>query len=127
MNRFVIDTNAFLRWLLDDIPSQANRVERLLKDAKQRKVELVVPQIVIFELVFALEKYYRFTKQEIIAKIKSVLAMSYLKVQNDNIFERAIDLFSQRRLAFVDSFLISFARQNQAELFSFDKDLMRSA
>lgn len=40
MRRIIIDTNGFLRVLLDDIPEQANQVESVLKRASKGELEV---------------------------------------------------------------------------------------
>lgn len=126
MTRILLDTNAFLRILLNDIPSQADQVEKLIKEAKRGKVELLVPQIVIFEIAFALEKYYHFPKENITDKIKTILAMQYLKIQDREIFQKAIELFGQKNLSLTDCFIIHFAETKGTSIFSFDKGLKRA-
>lgn len=123
--RFLLDTNAFLRILLNDIPNQADQVEKLIKKAKREKVELLAPQIVIFEITFALEKYYHFAKEDITDKIKTVLAMKYLKIQDEEVFKKAIELWGRKNLSLTDCFLIYFAKNNNASLFTFDRGLKK--
>ena len=125
MTKFVVDANAFLRLFLNDTPEQADKVENLFKSAKENRVTLIIPQIIIFEIAFALEKYYHFSRIEIIEKVKSVLATPYLKIQNRNIFKRAIELFSRQNISLADCFLIFFAEQKEADIFTFDRKLKK--
>ena len=126
MKRFLLDTNVFLRVLLNDLPSQADQVEKFIKEAKRDKVELLVPQIIVFEIVFALEKYYQFRKEDVIDKIKTILAMDYLKIQDRETFNEAISLFGQGNLSLTDCFLIQLAEIRGASIFTFDKDMKRA-
>lgn len=123
MTKFVLDANAFLRLFLNDIPSQADKVEKLIKQAKENKVTLLIPQIIIFEITFVLEKYYHFSRSEIIEKLKSLLGSSYLKIQNRSIFKRSLELFMIRNISLADCFLICFAEQKEAGVFTFDRKL----
>ncbi len=123
MKKFVVDANTFLRLFLNDIPDQADKTEELLKQAKEGKSTLFVPQIIIFEIAFALEKYYHLSKAEIIENLKSILVASYLKIQNRSIFKRAIELFSMQNMSLADCFLICFAEQKEAEIFTFDRKI----
>lgn len=125
MSRFIIDANAFLRLLLNDIPSQADQVEKILRHAKENRVELLTPQIVIFELAFALDKYYHFPKEQVIDKLKAILSTKYLKIQNREVLKKAIELFSYRQVSLVDCFLVCFAGQEKASIFTFDKKLKK--
>lgn len=121
MKKFVVDANAFLRLFLNDIPEEADKVEYLFTKAKEDKVTLIVPQIIIFEIAFVLEKYYHFSRLEIIEKLKSVLATPYLKIQNRNIFKKATELFNTQSISLADCFLIFYAEQKYADIFTFDR------
>lgn len=125
MKRFLIDANALLRFLLNDIPSQKKAFEKLLQEAKRKEVALFVPQIVIFEIDFILEKYYQFSKEEIINKLKSIISTSYIQVQDKEYFKRAIELYAQKNISFADCFLLSKAKIENAELFTFDRKIKK--
>lgn len=123
MNRLLLDTNTLLRFLLNDNPDQANQIEQLFHRAKDKQIQLILPQIIIFEIVFALEKYYKFQKEDIIYKMYSIVSTVYLKVQNRIIFYQALRLWRDRSISFVDCFLVIYASGHKAQVFSFDKDL----
>src|SRR5258708_9135396 len=105
MDSIILDTNAFLRFLLSDIPEQANEVNHLFIKAKAKGLEIFIPQIVLFEIQFALDKYYKFPKNEVIDKLGVLLSTPYLKIQDVDIFQEAIVLFSDNNINFVNCFL----------------------
>ncbi len=47
-----IDTNLFIRYLTNDDPVKAERVELLLKEAAAGKVRLVTAEMVMAEVVY---------------------------------------------------------------------------
>jgi predicted nucleic-acid-binding protein len=125
MDKLILDTNGFLRFLLNDIPKQSEEVSKLLTKAKSKKIEIFVPQIVIFEIEFALDKYYKFPKIEIIDKLSVLLSTSYLKIQDVNVFQETLILFSDKNVDFVDCFLMCYAKSKNTTLFTFDKNLKK--
>ena len=125
MDKWVLDTNGFLRFLLNDIPKQAEEVNKLLVKAKARKIEIYVPQIIIFEIEFALDKYYKFPKAEIIDKLGVLFATPYLKIQDVNVFQETLEVFSNNNVDFVDCFILSTAKSKKASFFTFDKNLQK--
>ena len=127
MKRIVVDTNAFLRFFLNDIPLQVKEVETLLKQAKSLQITAYVPQIVIFELNFILDKYYHFKKVEIIDKLKSIIQSPYLHIQDKTIFSNALKIYEQNSISLSDSFVISYAKDQEADLFTFDRNLKKLA
>lgn len=127
MKSILLDTNAFLRFLLNDIPEQADIVEEIVDKAKKGKLEILVLQIIIFEIIFALEKFYNFGKNQILDKLESILTMPYLKIQDRKVFARALEIFKDNNLEFVDCFLKSKSELASIEIFTFDKGLAKLA
>lgn len=56
-DRFFVDTNLFLRYLTDDVPEQAQAVERLLGQAAAGEIILVTSGLVVAELVWTMESF----------------------------------------------------------------------
>lgn len=125
MKSVVVDTNAFLRLLLNDVPQQASQVKHLIRQAKKEQVRIIIPQIVLFEIDFILRKYYNFEKQEVIEKLKSLLSASYFIIEAVNTFQNALSLYEENNVSFVDCFLISKAEAEEAYLFTFDQKLKK--
>lgn len=125
MRKIIIDTNGFLRLFLNDIPGQANKIESLLVQAKKGTVHIYIPQIIVFEIYFALTKYYKTTKEDGIDKLKSLVSADYIEVESKDIFISALTLYSSASVSFVDCFLLAKTQAEQAELFTFDRKLKR--
>lgn len=123
MESIVIDTNAFLRLLLNDIPKQADQVEQLILQARRGQVKIIVPQIILFEIDFILRKYYGFGKKEIVGKLQSLVLASYFVIESRDIFQKALFLYSENTISFVDCFLVAKSRIEEVNIFTFDKDL----
>lgn len=126
MKKIILDANGILRFFLDDIPKQADQVESLFKQAKRDEIKLMIPQIVVFEVNFALEKYYHFEKNSIIDKLKSLLSTDYLQVESKEVFLAALTLYSTFNASFVDCFLLSLAQIKEGDLFTFDQKLKKN-
>ena len=123
MKSYFLDTNALLRFLLNDNIEQSNEVVELLDKAKAGTIKLFITQIVIFEISFILEKYYHFPKEKIIDGLGTLLASSYLEIQDRTVFQEAIEQFETKNIDFVDCFLICKAKEDDSTIFTFDKDL----
>lgn len=125
MKSVIVDTNGFLRILLNDIPKQAEQVKRIVLQAKKEQVKIIVPQIILFEIDFILRKYYSFEKKEIIDKLKSLLSASYFAVESRDIFQKAVLFYIENNISLVDCFLLSYSERANAELFTFDQKLKK--
>ena len=60
-----IDTNVLLRYLLDDVPEQADAVESLLLKATRGELTLHANALVLAEIVWTCESYYHLPKHDI--------------------------------------------------------------
>lgn len=124
MKLLVLDTNTLLRFLLGDIPTQTKEIREKIKLARIGKIELIVPQIVIFEIVYALTKEYGFNMEKVVEVLRKLLINKDLQIQDGDIFEQALRIFS-KKLSLADCFIYFFAKKKEAELFTFDKNLQK--
>lgn len=124
MQQYLIDTNYVLRYLLDDIPRQAQLVENYFKRAKNQEISITVPCLVFVELDFALTKYYQFKKHTIIEYLNNILRLSYLDIEKRGILIKALKLYSSKNISFVDALFYTQAVVENKELLTFDKKLL---
>ncbi|HSW88323.1 MAG TPA: PIN domain-containing protein [Candidatus Saccharimonadales bacterium] len=125
MKSFIIDTNGFLRLLLNDIPIQADKVEDLIRKAKAGHISIIIPDIVLFEIDFVLEKYYLLTKDDVIEKLQSLVSAPYFTVTSRDVFLKALLFYKYNAVSFVDCFLAANAQLENMELFTFDQKLQK--
>ena len=116
-----LDTNAILRLLINDIPSQHEAVKVLLTKASG---QLAVADIAIIELVFVLERHYGFSRQQ---ANEAVIGLMQLKEINCNrtLFEKALPIYlNHPALSFEDCCLSTYAMLDEATpLWTLDKKL----
>lgn len=120
MDKYILDTNAILRFILKDVKPQYLKIFDLIKKAKTKKVEVVIPEIIVFETIFTLKSYYEYTKEVQIKVLESLLTSEYLQIENKQTFNEAIKIFRSSNLSLVDCFLIAKSITSNAKLFSFD-------
>jgi len=126
MNKILIDTNALLRFLIKDIPEQAESVRKLFQSAKHGKVAVIISPLIIFEVIFALFKFYKFPKSQVLKAIEVFLSSGYLVIEDKAILTHAINIYKVKNLDFVDCYLIAKAKTQNIEIFSFDKNLKKA-
>lgn len=118
-----IDTNLIVRFLTNDPPDQAEKVDQFFHRAKAGS--LVIPDIIVAEIIYVLLSVYELSKAEIIEKINLLITFSTVRV-NGKVLHTALDLFSQHNISFVDAYLLAMAETNQcSKVYSFDKDLKK--
>jgi uncharacterized protein len=122
MNVCFIDTNLFIRYLTNDDPEKADRVDRLLRQAAAGDVELMTAEMVLAEVVWVLESYYQLDKSRITEFLKAILSTPGLKVLNGKIVENALSYYSLKNIDFVDAYIVALMEKHKiAGIYSFDK------
>ena len=103
--KLFVDTNIFLRYLLADHKTQSPAARKLFIEAKKGTLTLVTHPLVISEIFFMLYSYYRFTKEEIIEKIRIVLLFEGLEIREKNILFQVVSYYEKKNIDFVDAFI----------------------
>ena len=111
----LLDANAILRFLLNDIPEQANATANVIYYGAFTK------EAVIAEVVYVLSGVYKYDRNEIVEKI--LLLLELIEIENKEVVDFALNLFKSRSLDFVDCLLIGYKKVSGIDVFSFDKKL----
>lgn len=117
-----LDTNALLRLLLKDIPEQHQAIKELLTKGGV----FSVADIAIVELVFVLERYYAFSREQVAEAVTGLTQLKEITC-NRALFEKALPVYTEHSaLSFEDCYLATCAALDNAEpLWTFDKKLAR--
>ena len=119
-----IDTNYFLRFLLNDISEQHNLVEKLFLKASEGAENLLTSTIVFFEIFWVLSSYYQKEKSEIVNVLQKILKLTFIELQEREILLNSLILFNETNLDLEDCYNLYFAKLQKVDLFgTFDKKL----
>ncbi len=117
-----IDTNVLLRYLLDDIPEQADAVESLLLQASRGQVVLHTNALVLAEIVWTCESYYQLSKEEIQDKALMILNTPGLEVADRELITEAIFTYVDENIDFVDALNGCWMKQQGIQtIYTFDQ------
>lgn len=104
MANLFVDTNVFLRFLTNDDPGKAKRAETLFRDALRGKVRLATSLLVIAEIIWTLESFYKVAKPDIAAKVEKILNTPNLECPDMPLILLALDLYVHASIDFVDAY-----------------------
>ncbi len=122
MKSCFVDTNLFIRYLTDDDPEKADRVETLLGEASEGRVRLVTADLVLVELVWVLESSYDLKPVEIAPMIRSILATPGMEVINGALLAKALDHYEGNNIDIVDGYIAALMEKlNITDVYSFDR------
>jgi predicted nucleic-acid-binding protein len=117
-----IDTNLFIRYLTDDDPVKADKVEALLDKAAGGKLKLLTTEMVMAEIVWVLESAYSLKNTDIAPLVRGILATPGLEVINAPLVTRAVELYESTNIDFIDGYIAAVMEQRGiTELYSFDR------
>ena len=104
----VLDTNVLVRHLTADPPEQAARATSFLAGAE----ELLLSDIVVAELVYALETVYRVERGQVAELVRAAIAFPAIVVLDEVLLLRALELYERESLDFVTAYLAAGAERS---------------
>ena len=125
MTDYVLDTNALLRYLLNDITDQAQDVAQLFEKVKRKEITVSIPAAVFLEAVFTLSKFYDLQKDAIGEQLFAVASNPILTIEKREIIKKALLIWKTEGVSFVDCLVLAEASFHGKTLFTFDQRLRR--
>lgn len=119
-----VDTNYFLRYLLQDDQKQYQIAKQLFLAGSRGTVKLMSSTVVFFEIYWVLKSYYSVPKNKLLQTLESMLRMQFVRFYDRDILEKTIKLFDKTTLSLEDCYNLSYAKVHSAGGFkTFDKKL----
>jgi uncharacterized protein len=124
----LLDTNIFLRHLLGDVPEQSRRATAYFQAIEQGLRKARISDIVIFEVVFTLERGYRRTKAEIQSALLPLLELPGIVLPGKRKFREVFGIYVEKNISFADAYhAVMMRKLRLSEIVSFDRDFNRIA
>jgi len=121
-----LDTNVFLRHLLQDHPQQSPRSTAFLARVESGEVKVRTAETVVFEIVFTLQRQYQVSKTEIRDNVLPLLELPGIVLPGKRRLRAAFDLYVDLNLPFADAYHIALMQQlGLNRVVSFDRDFDR--
>ena len=126
MSEQFLDTNIFLRHLLGDDPAQSPRASAYFRDVEEGLRRARISDIVVFEVVFTLERGYRRSKREIQSAVLPLLELPGIVLPSKRKFREVFRLYVEKNISFADAYHgVMIEKLNLSEIVSFDRDFDR--
>ena len=124
MKTFYIDTNAILRFILKDNLAQHSQTKALFEQAQQGRINIILLNEVLVELSYVLTKVYRVEKSKCTEILLTLVESEYITLATNEkaVMIYALNIYAKNNIDIVDSILFAYARMNNHEVFSFDRD-----
>jgi predicted nucleic-acid-binding protein len=121
-----VDTNVLVRYMVADDEDQTRRAAAFLEGAISVDDPGFVSVVVLVELVWVLERTYRFSSDEIAGAIESVLGAEPLRIDRRAEVVEALGVFQTKQGSFADALIATLAeRAGCAHVVTFDRKAAR--
>jgi predicted nucleic-acid-binding protein len=121
-----VDTNVLVRYMVADDEDQTRRAAAFLEGAISVDDPGFVSVVVLVELVWVLERTYRFSSDEIAGAIESVLRAEPLRIDRRAEVVEALGVFQTKQGSFADALIATLAEHaGCAHVVTFDRKAAR--
>ncbi len=122
MQKYIIDTNYILRYLLADNIKQYEESKTFFEGSHCKDIKLQLSREVFAEVIFVLRSFYEVPIKEIADTMKSLL--TYKHIECDKILlMSALDIYVNHNIHIVDSILAAEAKEYKINVLTYDKKL----
>lgn len=119
------DTNAIVRYLLGDHLTFSPKAEEFFSRVRTGEQKVFILESVIAETVYVLTKAYGVPREKAASELMGLLNYRGVSNQDRASLLDALALFKGGKLDIVDCIVIAKARRENAEPFTFDRDLLK--
>ena len=118
-----VDTNIILRYLMGDDEAQSEAAKQLLLAFTLENPGFVCREVLI-ELVWVLERVFKFPRVAIGHEVLELIATSELVIENDVATIQSVDRYMRDGVDFAELLILAAApRAGCTQLFTFDRKL----
>jgi len=110
-----LDTNVLVRYLVRDDPRQTRAATRVVETSCTVETPGFVTLVVLCELVWVLERGYRYSRIHIAALVRGLLAADDLSIERSELAWQALNAFEEGPADFADYVIGATGREAGAE------------
>ena len=123
-----LDTNIFLRHLLNDHPRQSPACFALIRSIEENEIQAWTSDLVIAEIVFVLssKNLYNLNRTTIRDLLLPLIDLPGLKLPHKRLYHRIFDLYTSLPIDYIDAYHAArIEKSKESSLYSYDADFDR--
>jgi predicted nucleic-acid-binding protein len=121
----IVDANVILRYLLADHPELSARAKGFFDDVRAGERGAYVPESVIVESVYVMQRIYQVPRREIADKLTALLGFRGISGDQVPLLRLALALYAQTSVSFVDALIAATATAKGLSVETYDQDLIK--
>jgi predicted nucleic acid-binding protein len=127
MPRF-LDTNVLLRYFTNDDPEKAQRALALLRRIERGDEKVVTSLLVVSEIVFTLERFYKVPKPQVHEMVRDLISLPDVQLSGKSLCLAALEQHAEKNVSFVDAYnAVYMQSRDLSEIYTWDTDFYRFA
>lgn len=128
MQRVVVDANVFLSTLVHRNDEQREAAKALLLKAEDGELEVILPQFVIFEIVYVLQSTYRIPGSDLAPMLRDLIALPGVLVIDECPWKRVLEYWPAPLPSLADAAIVAVAASKRYDaIATFDQKLGKRA
>ncbi len=120
----VVDANVIVSLLLGNERAHFERAKAFFEPVREGSATAYTPAAVFAECVYVLTRVYTITREDVANKLLGLLDYRGVATESGAV-RRALTLYRDQNVDFVDALVAATAHENGWKVFSFDRDLVR--
>ena len=126
MNKGYVDANVILRFLTGDPPHITEKAASLFRAVERGELRLIVEPIVLAEVVWVLQSFYRYRPAQIAPVLREFLLQDGIEAEDKDILLQALSLYESKNVDFTEALVTArMLKQGVTRIFSFDEHFER--
>lgn len=124
MQRVVVDANVFLSTLVHRNDAQRESAKALLLKAEDGELEVILPQFVVFEIVYVLQSTYRIPGSDLTPLLRDLIALPGVLVIDECPWKRVLEYWPAPLPSLADAAIVAVAASKRYDaIATFDQKL----
>ena len=115
----IVDANIILRYLLQDAIHFLDQARDKIENQN-----IFIPNEIIAEVVYVLEKVYKVERIQIFDNLKNLLNYSNIRTNDKNILVESLKVYSEIKLILSMHYFFAYSKIGGHTIFTFDKNLI---
>jgi predicted nucleic acid-binding protein len=120
----VADANVFVSFFVERNKAQQEAALALLNVAEEGEIAGIIPQSVVFEVVYVLQSQYRLTPRQAATVVDAMTTFPGMRIVDDCSWRRILELWPDPLAGLTDAAIVALATTNRYDaVATFDRKL----
>lgn len=125
MRSVVVDANVFVSFFVERNKAQQDAALQLLAAAEEGDIVGVIPQSIVFEIVYVLQSQYKLTPDQLVTVVGAVTRFPGMQIVDNCPWTRILDIWPDPLSGLTDAAIVALAIANRYDaVATFDRKLV---